>query len=70
MLGPLLQQKGFGSVVPVSVQDCQIACETAAGCDSFTYNPVQRQCFLKNGSGRTTCQVLSDSESCLNCTPL
>lgn len=50
-------QKGFGSITPVSVLDCQIACESAAGCDAFSYNSVQRQCFLKNGASRTTCTV-------------
>ncbi|GAB4816952.1 hypothetical protein N2152v2_003998 [Parachlorella kessleri] len=30
---------------------------TAAGCDSFAYNPEQRKCFLKSGASSTTCQA-------------
>ena len=50
-------QGGFGSLVAVSVLGCEIACEAATGCDSFSFNAVQQQCFLKNGGSKTTCPV-------------
>lgn len=43
-------------MLPVSVQDCEIACEVAQPeCTSFSYNSVLTQCFLKQGGGRATC---------------
>ncbi len=49
-------QGGAGSVTPVGVADCEIACEMAQPqCSSFSYNGVLQQCFLKSGGGRTTC---------------
>lgn len=50
-------QGGFGSLIAVGVEGCQIACEAAVGCDSFSYNAIQQQCFLKNGGSKTTCPV-------------
>ena len=50
-------QGGFGSLVAVSILGCEIACEAAVGCDAFSYNAVQQQCFLKNGASKTTCPV-------------
>eukprot|EP01025_Chloroclados_australasicus_P041090 TRINITY_DN432_c0_g1_i3.p1 TRINITY_DN432_c0_g1~~TRINITY_DN432_c0_g1_i3.p1 ORF type:complete len:589 (-),score=13.11 TRINITY_DN432_c0_g1_i3:541-2220(-) len=44
-------------------QQCAQACETqnsqcqySACCDSFTYNPVRQECWLKSGSSRSTNQ--------------
>lgn len=34
---------------------CDLA--AAAGCNSFSYNPQQRKCFLKAGPSADTCQV-------------
>lgn len=49
-------QGGVGSVLPVSVQDCEVACEMAQPqCTSFSYNPVLTACFLKQGGARATC---------------
>ena len=49
-------QGGLGSLRPVSVQDCQVACEMAQpACTSFAYNAVMAACFLKRGGGRATC---------------
>ena len=49
-------QGGAGSVLPVSVQDCEIACEMAQPeCTSFSYNPTLTACFLKQGGTRATC---------------
>lgn len=55
---PLLQG-GQGSRRPVVPEDCMAACDLAApaGCDSFSYNPEQRRCFLKAGGGRQTCKA-------------
>lgn len=52
-------QGGFGSRVPVSLQQCALACQGAPGCDMFTYNSVQQGCFLKTGQCplRNNCQV-------------
>ena len=47
-------------MLPVSVQDCEVACEMAQPeCTSFSYNPVLTQCFLKQGGGRATCNSLT-----------
>ncbi|CAL5227333.1 g10275 [Coccomyxa viridis] len=47
---------GAGSVLPVSVQDCEVACEMAQPeCTSFSYNPTLTACFLKQGGTRATC---------------
>ena len=49
-------QGGAGSIVPVSVQGCQIACEMLQpACTSFSYNPTVQQCFPKQGGQRATC---------------
>ena len=49
-------QGGGGSITPVSVQDCEIACEMAQPeCTSFSYNPTVQQCFPKQGGERATC---------------
>ncbi len=49
-------QGGAGSVLPVSVQDCEVACEMAQPqCTSFSYNPTLTACFLKQGGTRATC---------------
>lgn len=37
----------YGNRGPVTVSQCAIACTAAAGCEAFTYNQVQNQCFLK-----------------------
>ena len=50
-------QAGYGSVIPVSILGCQIACESAAGCDSISYNAVVEECYLKNGASQATCTV-------------
>ena len=43
-------QDGAGSVLPVGVQGCEIACEMAQPqCTSFSFNPTLQQCFLKGG---------------------
>lgn len=34
-----------------------LACDAAPGCDSFSYNAVQRACFLKRGASRATCRA-------------
>lgn len=53
-------QGGFGSLLPVSVRDCQLACEAAQpACTAFSYNSVLQRCFLKNGAQRNICQVHS-----------
>lgn len=45
--------------MPVALGQCAIACQAAAGCDSFTYNPVQQGCFLKTAQcpNKNNCQV-------------
>eukprot|EP00884_Botryococcus_braunii_P009399 jgi/Botrbrau1/18460/Bobra.0072s0043.1 len=54
---------GYGSLAPVSVSQCQIACETAQpACTAFSYNSVLQQCFLKSGARRSTCQ--SQEQTC------
>ena len=52
-------QGGFGARKPVSLEQCALACQAAQGCDSFTFNPTQRGCFLKNRQCplRNDCQV-------------
>ncbi|PRW59651.1 nitrilase 2 isoform A [Chlorella sorokiniana] len=49
---------GFGSRVPVTLEQCALACQGAPGCDMFTYNAVQQGCFLKTGQCplRNNCQ--------------
>lgn len=43
-------------MLPVSVQDCEVACEMAQPeCTSFSYNPTLTACFLKQGGTRATC---------------
>ena len=43
-------------MLPVSVQQCEIACEMAQPeCTSFSYNPTLTACFLKQGGSRATC---------------
>lgn len=37
----------YGNRGPVTVSQCAIACLAASGCEAFTYNQVQNQCFLK-----------------------
>jgi hypothetical protein len=32
-----------------------IACNSAPGCDSFSYNPTMKRCFLKAGGSQQTC---------------
>lgn len=48
---------GVGSRVPVGPEQCMIACSTAPGCDSFSYNPTQRRCFLKSGALPEMCET-------------
>ena len=52
-------QGGFGSRVPISLEQCALACQGAPGCDMFTFNAVQQGCFLKTGQCplRNNCQV-------------
>ena len=50
-------QGGFGSRVPVEPVACILACNAATGCDSFSYNPDQKRCFLKTGASSDTCMV-------------
>ncbi|GMH40074.1 hypothetical protein BSKO_07978 [Bryopsis sp. KO-2023] len=45
----------LGSRDDVSTRDCQLACEMAEGCDSFSYNPTLKQCFLKSCPSKETC---------------
>lgn len=43
-------------MLPVSVQDCEVACEMVQPeCTSFSYNPTLTACFLKQGGTRATC---------------
>eukprot|EP00210_Caulerpa_lentillifera_P001222 g1178.t1 len=46
----------YGSRKDITLQDCQIACDTAKGCDSFAYNPTLKQCFLKSCPSNKVCQ--------------
>ena len=32
-----------------------LACNAATDCDSFSYNPSQKACFLQSGASRQTC---------------
>jgi len=48
---------GVGSKIPVGPEQCIIACSTAPGCDSFSYNPTQRRCFLKSGAMPEICET-------------
>jgi mannan endo-1,4-beta-mannosidase len=48
---------GIGSRVSVTPEQCMIACSTAPGCDSFSYNPSQRRCFLKSGAMPEICET-------------
>jgi len=50
-------QKGFGNVLPVSAEGCQLACEAADGCDSVSYNTASQLCFLKAGPSSSDCSV-------------
>ena len=49
----------FGSRVAVTPQQCMLACSMVAQskCDSFSYNPEQKKCFLKYGASPEVCQV-------------
>lgn len=55
----LLLQGGVGARTPISLAQCAVACQGAKGCEAFTYNTVQRGCFLKTGQCplRNNCQV-------------
>jgi PAN domain len=60
-------QNGFGTLLPVSVQGCQIACSMAGtACEAISYNPTLEACYLKAGGSATDCPVrtptLSDGE--------
>lgn len=51
-------QNGFGSLLPVSVQGCQIACAmTGAACNAVSYNPTLQACYLKAGTSAANCQA-------------
>ena len=51
-------QNGFGTLLPVSVQGCQIACSMAsAACGAISYNPTLEACYLKAGGSATDCPV-------------
>ena len=50
-------QNGFGNVLPVSAEGCQLACEAADGCDSVSYNVASQLCFLKAGPSSNDCSV-------------
>lgn len=65
-------QGGFGSRVPVSLEQCALACKGAPGCDMFTYNQVQQGCFLKTGQCplRNNCQVGKGVEELPQCCTL
>jgi mannan endo-1,4-beta-mannosidase len=52
-----LWKGGVGSRVHVTPEQCMIACSTAPGCDSFSYNPSQRRCFLKSGAMPEICET-------------
>lgn len=55
----LILQGGLGSRLLVEPEDCMMACDLAqaSGCDSFSYNPEQKKCFLKAGASTSTCQA-------------
>ncbi|CAD7701855.1 unnamed protein product [Ostreobium quekettii] len=46
----------FGSREDTTILDCQLACEMAEGCDSFSFNPTLKQCFLKSCPSQDTCE--------------
>ena len=48
---------GFGNVLPVSVEGCQLACQAAPACDSVSYNTASQLCFLKAGPSSSNCSV-------------
>jgi PAN domain len=48
---------GYGSVSPVELEGCQIACNSVPTCDSFSYNPTEKACFLKQGPSADNCNV-------------
>jgi hypothetical protein len=50
-------QGGLGSRKYVEPIHCMMACEMTEGCDSFSYNPWQRKCFLKAKPSTTVCQA-------------
>ena len=53
----LWMQGGFGSNFNTSAIECSIACQTASGCNAFSYNPFLQQCFLKANPSSDLCQV-------------
>jgi PAN domain len=51
-------QNGFGTLLPVSVQGCQIACSMAGtACEAISYNPTLEACYLKAGGSANDCPV-------------
>ena len=56
---PFSLQGGVGARVPVTLDECAVACRGAPNCDAFTYNAAQQGCFLKTAQCplRNNCQV-------------
>lgn len=55
-------QNGVGNPAPVAtLEECQIACESAPGCSSIVYSPGAQNCFLKGcpSENTITCPVSS-----------
>lgn len=47
----------YGSRTEVEPADCMAACSMSLACNAFSYNPTQKQCFLKARPSQTICQV-------------
>ncbi|KAK9845545.1 hypothetical protein WJX84_003268, partial [Apatococcus fuscideae] len=48
-------QGGFGSTFNTSTISCALACQSANGCNAFSYNPFLQQCFLKANPSQSIC---------------
>jgi mannan endo-1,4-beta-mannosidase len=55
--GQAKEDEVLGSRAAVDPLRCVLACEMAAGCDSFSFNSLQKKCFLKAGASSNVFQV-------------
>eukprot|EP01025_Chloroclados_australasicus_P027015 TRINITY_DN267_c1_g1_i4.p1 TRINITY_DN267_c1_g1~~TRINITY_DN267_c1_g1_i4.p1 ORF type:complete len:542 (+),score=25.67 TRINITY_DN267_c1_g1_i4:108-1733(+) len=53
----LSTSNGLGGVKALGVENCANECEAVSTCNSFTYNPRSRDCYLKQGQNFTTIQL-------------
>ena len=57
----MMVQGGFGSTFNTSTISCALACQSANGCNAFSYNPFLQQCFLKANPSQSICPVSTGS---------